>query len=729
MQFQLCDLNRVVRQQNHSDRSDNITLSFAYVRCCRLVKSLSMKSMPVGALLLLVATSANGAMNVESQFSTDAPEEQRVVVYEPDFFASYQPITALDMIQRVPGFQIREGGGARGFGGAPGNVLINGERPSSKSDSAANLLERISASQVEKIQLIRGQGGGLDLRGQSVAVNVMLKEDAGLSGRWSMDLEQDLDSGGPEPAGELSLTHQSGSTRYTSGLRIGRFFVGNPAVERLFDPDGLFENRFERERFKGRNGRFNLNTDRAMERLRVQTNLELQYQKRKFRDTSRRIPVDPQPPARLRILGEIAENYSIEAGGDAEYRWTSNLATKGIFLIRHGSNESFATSGQFDLDGGLENFGFSDSRREDSEVIVRAEIDWTGFRNHTVEFDLEAVFNRLDNELELMVDDGSGGVAVPVPGSNTRVEEWRGDVSVADSWQLASWLVETALAAEFSNLSQSGPEGQDRDFFFLKPSMTVTWSPRQSQQSRLRFEREVAQLNFFDFVSATNFGDDDLDLGNPDLSPQSAWVLELTQEQRFGDVGVAALTLFGNWIEDLQDLLPVTDRFEVPGNIGDGRRLGARFEGTLPLDVLALSGARIDVEMRWQDSRVTDPVTGQGRRFSDEREVTFELEFRQDLPGPRFSWGWELEKQSSLTRFGVDELDRFSRGVDLEAFIETSRWLGVKFTLTAENLLDRRFRRDRTVFDGRRGQSPLLFREDRDRRRGRSLILGVNGTF
>lgn len=690
-----------------------------------------MKTLPLLALLLLAATSATATGNTDPATIAQAREEQRVVEYGPDFFVDYQPMTALDMIRRVPGFQIREDGGARGFGGAPGNVLIDGERPSSKSDSAANLLERIPASQVERIELIRGQGGGLDLRGQSVAVNVILKDDAGASGRWAVDLQQDLDIGGPEPSGELSLTRRAGSTRYTTGVRMGYFFVGNPAVERLFDPGGQVETRFEEERFKGRNGRINFNSDTGLERLRIQTNLELRYQKRKFRDLSRRIPVTPAPgwPGGLQVVRDTAENQSIEAGADAEYRWTPNMTSKGIVLVRHGQNDVFATSERFDLDATAAGSSAADSTREDTEAIVRGEIDWTGLRHHTIEFDMEAAFNRLDNALALTVDDGNGGIAVPVPGANTRVEEWRGDVSLADSWHLAAWLVETGLAAEFSTLSQSGPDGQDRDFFFLKPSMTVTWSPEQDRQSRLRFEREVAQLNFFDFVSATNFRDDDLELGNPELSPQSAWVLELTREHRFGEVGVAALTLFGNWVEDLQDLLPVSERFDVPGNIGDGRRLGARFEGTLPLEALGVSGGRLDLEMRWQDSRVTDPVTGMGRQFSGERAVAFELEFRQDLPGPRVSWGWELEKRSSMTRFGVDELDRFSSGVDLEAFLETSRWLGVKLRLMAENLLDRRFRRDRTVFDGRRDQAPLLFRQDRDRRRGRSVTLGVIGTF
>ena len=67
--------------------------------------------------------------------------------------------------------------------------------------------------------------------------------------------------------------------------------------------------------------------------------------------------------------------------------------------------------------------------------------------------------------------------------------------------------------------------------------------------------------------------------------------------------------------------------------------------------------------------------------------------------------------------------------MDVEAFVETTRYFGVKMQLTVQNLLDRRFLRDRTVFDGPRSTSPVAFREIRDLRRGRSVLLSISGSF
>ena len=73
--------------------------------------------------------------------------------FVPDFFTSYAPVTALDMVKRIPGFSINEGEGRRGFGENAGNVLIDGDRPSTKSDDILTILSRIPASQVESITL------------------------------------------------------------------------------------------------------------------------------------------------------------------------------------------------------------------------------------------------------------------------------------------------------------------------------------------------------------------------------------------------------------------------------------------------------------------------------------------------------------------------------------------------------------------------------------------------
>lgn len=666
---------------------------------------------------------------VDTILAGESGEDENIISYSADFFEIYRPVTALDMVERVPGFQIDLGGGSRGFGGAAGNILIDGERPSTKDNTAADILQRISASQVERIDLIRGQAAGLNLRGQAVAVNVILA-DTGLSVRWQTDIEQDVDSDGPTPSGSISLTDNWGKTRYTVGAEIGRFLFQNPAEELLFQGGEIVEERDEVEETRGHFFGGNFSSETKLDETNINSNLELFYERSKFFEDSNRAPLISDFPDFLVRREEVEDVFSLEAGADVQTPLSETLTGKAIILFNlRAEEEDSVFFDRVPADDVTRLFQFADLSSDETESIARLEFDWTGWEDHTVELDLEGAFNTLENSLALEIDTGDGPEDILVPGANTRVEELRGDFALSDSFEWKNIRFDSTLAAETSTISQSGPTGLKRSFFFIKPLFSATYAPKDTRQTRLRFQRLVAQLNFLDFVSAANFEDNEFDLGNPDLSPDSTWRLELSHERRFGEVGAATLTLFHDWIEDVQDLLPIGGIFEVPGNIGSGRRYGIEFEGTLPLGFLGLEEARLDLDTRWQDSKVTDPVTGRTRVLSGEREFNVEIEFRQDFNEQRWAWGWEMGLIGESRNFGIDEIDRFDRGVDLEAFFETTRWFGVKMRLTGQNLLNREFIRDRTVFDGRRNAAPILFREFRNRHRGRSIVFTISGSF
>jgi hypothetical protein len=66
-----------------------------------------------------------------------------VQVFEGAFFKQYNPVTAADIVNRVPGFEIDDGEALRGFGATAGNVLVNGERPRLKVISNSSAYRRI----------------------------------------------------------------------------------------------------------------------------------------------------------------------------------------------------------------------------------------------------------------------------------------------------------------------------------------------------------------------------------------------------------------------------------------------------------------------------------------------------------------------------------------------------------------------------------------------------------
>ena len=84
--------------------------------------------------------------------STPVFAQERVgngVVYQADFFKPFAPATAMQVVLRIPGFQFEDiNQDVRGFGQAAGNVVINGARPSAKTDSLETILGRIPAARI-----------------------------------------------------------------------------------------------------------------------------------------------------------------------------------------------------------------------------------------------------------------------------------------------------------------------------------------------------------------------------------------------------------------------------------------------------------------------------------------------------------------------------------------------------------------------------------------------------
>ena len=111
-----------------------------------------------------------------------SPDQQGVLTYPPEYFAAARPATALEMVQRTPGFSFENGSSVRGFAGGAGNVLVDGERPLTKTETLEDILRKIPASSVLRIEVIRGGAPGIDMQGRTVLANVVRKSDVATTG-------------------------------------------------------------------------------------------------------------------------------------------------------------------------------------------------------------------------------------------------------------------------------------------------------------------------------------------------------------------------------------------------------------------------------------------------------------------------------------------------------------------------------------------------------------------
>lgn len=688
------------------------------------------------ALFLTVVTLVVTVPSLSAQEAETTPQNPEcegsdcIITYPRPFFDKYSPITALDVVRNTPGFQIDEGDQSRGFAGAAGNVLINSERPSAKSESASDILSRLPADSVKEVQLIRGQAGGLELRGQSVAVNVILVQGQRRSVTYEFGTNTRSIDVGFYPFSVVSVSQSSDKLDITVGAEVERGIFQFESIEQVLGPnDELLELRDEAYEESGWEWKLSANGQARLGDYKIGFNAAYSDRRRDGGEISERLPTgDPAPFFLLQGLDE--DEKELELGADIERQFGKNWSTKAVGLYRR---EDEGNGGDLSRGPSADSVGrLTDSNLEtlETETIARLETDYSGWRNHIIELSGEYAVNKLDSNLSLALADTPGGELVPivVAGGETSIKETRGDFTLSDSWTLGQLVLDTTLAAETSTIRQTGDNPNSRTFNFLKPSLAASYSPSSRLQIRARIERLIGQLNFGDFASSTDLGDDEILAGNPELSPDTRWRFSLASEWRFGDLGSLTLTGFHEEIRDLVDVLPAANGRESIGNIGSARRTGVEFEGTLPLSPV-LRGGRLDFSGFVQDTNVTDPVTGLGRRLTDLRNWEVETQFRQDFPQSKFSWGGVLVVGSNEAFFGVDELDTNQRQIDLDVFAEITRFGGLRFRLELGNAFVNGRIRNRRVFDGLRGINPLLFREFRDQNFGYRVTFSVRGNF
>lgn len=148
---------------------------------------------------------------------TATPSAGTARTYTPADFAQFAPRTAYDMLSRVPGFSIKEEDEERGLGDATGNVVINGQRISGKSNDVVTELSRIPADTVERIDIVEGES--LKIPGLTGQVANVIVRSRGISGQWAYRPE--FRSYYTDPLFtrfEVSVSGTKGPVEYTLGL-------------------------------------------------------------------------------------------------------------------------------------------------------------------------------------------------------------------------------------------------------------------------------------------------------------------------------------------------------------------------------------------------------------------------------------------------------------------------------------------------------------------------------
>jgi len=649
----------------------------------------------IGAAALALA---GPAMAQEASGQADAG----VLVFTPDFFAAQRPNTALDMVSRIPGFTVQDGDGSRGFEGAVGNILINGARPASKNDTGSSVLSRTLAPQVERIELIRGGAPGIDMQGYSVVVNVIIKRQSSrehiLTGNYAH-----FEGGTDAAFGTYQFTARDGERTWGLTLSDGVSINDASGVGRVTRRDATGavlrdEGYFNDQQGGGQSIRGNY-TDAFMGgkadlTARVGRNDYSQWSRQDAPGVLRENRFDEEGTngevgvvfTRPVRAGLVSETRFIREWSDFENASVSNNTAGGVT----SPEQRFASQGNT------------------SETILRSLLRWEQTAAVTVEGGGELAYNMLEVDQAFT----QGGVAVPLPSDQIKVEETRGELFAKTTWRVSPNLTaEGGVRLEASTIKQSGDADQEKSFFFAKPRVQVTWTPMPQNQLRLRFERDVGQLDFGDFAASSDLAADTVFGGNVDLEPEKRWISEVVYERRFLGDGIVSIGYRHDEISDAIDRLPLSGGLSAVGNIGDGTLDQLAVNVVVPMDWAGFSGGEFRFRNTWNKTSVTDPTTGRERPISGLRPSQPGFTIAQDIASWKINWAATYLDSMRQFSYDPDQVSGFRGNDYFEGFIEYKPTPSL--ALRAQVNVWNDFVVERTVFADRSAARPIAFTEIR----------------
>lgn len=686
--------------------------------------------------IALLGTAAPGLAQEEAS-AGDAPPPtaaetpaQGARSYSAEDFARFAPRNAYDMLVQVPGFAIDMGDTERrGLGQATANVLINGERFAAKSTDVLTELRSISATNVQRIEIV--DGATLNISGLSGQVANIVTVSRGLTGNFvyrpqirARRLPANLLNG------EVSVSGRIGHTEYNVSLRNDAFRNGNAGPEIVFTPDGtIIDRRTEVLTIHGEQPRLAAGIRRTFGDGSV-LNLNGAAQIYDFRseEVSRRS--GPDLVDRDRNLVQTEHEYNYELGGDYEFGLGGGrLKLIGLHRFEHSpvrqtlivryADDSPATGERF--------FQVAD----EAETIARAEYRWRdGGTDWQVS--LEGARNTLDVDSAFAVLDANEDfVPTPFPNAAATVEETRAEAALTYGRPLSPTLtLQASLGGEYSRLSQAGAGGVTRTFYRPKGFASLAWRPRAGLDISARLERAVGQLNFFDFVASGNLSSGTTNAGNANLVPPQSWDAQIQATRNLGRWGTTTARLYGRLITDIVDIIPIGADGQAPGNLdGTASIYGVQWTSTINFDPIGWRGAKLDLNLQFQKTALDDPLTGERRPINENITRNLEFSLRHDVPGSDWAYGGSFAQFRQSPLFRLDERWHYrdTPGV-LGVFVEHKDVLGMTVRASVDNLLGTNESFARTFYDGRRPGPPRLI-EDRDRFYGPIFTLTISGTI
>ena len=671
------------------------------------------------ATLALMAGAANAqTVGAAALQQIDPPNQAAEVpggnqVYGQAFFSQFALTNAEDMLRRIPGIaSVLDSTGSnnqgRGLGAGGDQILINGKRMASKSTDVSSALRRIPGASVERVELIRGTSGDLEIRSEGLVVNIVLKAgasaDSGGQGNFSLDQRFD-NMGWRDFDGLISYSNKIGNLAYTLGYEKnlfspipatpggggggGNFGTGGSEytlkdrTEIYYYPNGQIQQfrpqKWERQHHKNiftAQGAYTFQDGGLL-------NVNLLFQPHPINQTDDTL-YSSFTSAGVQLAGITDEYHAnrqmrtiTELGGEYEKKFKAG--TLNLIAIHNYTPVKTTDYRNRTFGGVLTEVSRNVTKQVTQEDVMRGSFVMPLVKGQTLTFGAEAAKNTLNQRQQGYFDFNKDGRLETVPLTIAVVEEKRGELFATHNWTInAKTTLESTLSYEASQITTNFPQIPVHSYGFLKPRFDLRYNLTSADRLRLKIERTISQLNFNNFVPVYNVTDSRLDPGNPGIAPEKDWNYEFDVEHRLAkDQGTlqAAFTYLD--ATDYIDRGPFGGLSSTglpqsaPVNLPHAKRYGVELKGGVRMTVLGLPNAQVNARYVAQTSSIKDPFSGRDRMIANTYDSEITLGFRHDLNRLKAAYGATLlATTGELVSSDIRTLAYTSRDPRLQLFAE-----------------------------------------------------------
>ena len=674
-------------------------------------------------------------------------QQDNKIIYDQAYFKQYNVTNAADAMKRIPGIENLSSGNSenyepgsndkrRGFGSSGTQILINGERQSSKSNNIIKTLERINTDSLVRIEVIRGTEAGLDVRSDGVIVNIIVDGNLSKSsGTWSAALGY-LTSGSSNWRGIGSWSTKIKKVDVILGYeRIGDLNSRKYNEFTVDQEQSLLYYRLRETIEYQSSNRINIDLKSKINDkniIRINTLIWFNGKENSPQIQEYFSPSDIENEAFYKKINwdRKEDNDGWEFGGDWEHQINKNHSLKLRVVLTEENEDQNDISFLNDTENSYNNSTETNIRKE-NERIIRLSFNKLIGKNSSLEYGFESAYNKLNRTFNLrFFDSNSIETNAGLINTSGLVEEDRYEGFLSYNLPLSEKIrTELALNYEWSKISQSGDVNLSREFKYWKPRIDIKWDYKKNRQIRINIERSVGQINFDDFISSYDQFEETIRAGNPDLRPETAWKFKLEHEWRLpNDGGVITLKGTAREIDGPVDRLPI-DGYAGIGNLGSGERTKATIDGSIRINKL-LKGGVFRFNGYLQSTEVMDPVTNIKRDFSWFKRWQTTVGLRQDVPGGKYSWSLTYRSQSQFNIYDPYLWGRFAQDPTLSFGFTAKINQRLNFNFIAKNILDTNFGFGRKlIYNGFKSNNDLLIQENFDINEHSFFKIELEGTF